>query len=629
MTEKKELHRGDRISDTFPCIADQVEGKNPCGSSDGMSIYHHPATETEEEWYDASCWVCKQGFSAYALANSSVGDEFLSGDVKERTIRKSRPKKRITQREITLVNKRTLSMDKMREASTPLYRGLKGKYLAFFGHRLEYTDGELSKVYYPETQKSRMMGYKPRLTGSKDFVTPLGWTGIDSDLSGAVCFKSGGKYVALVGGENDKVALFQGLRDYQIQKGHEGYDPIAVVSTTTGEGSAAIQCARNYDFLDSFENIYVGLDNDEAGEEALEELLKVLPAEKVSVITWSMNDPHAMVEAGKTQQMVSNFFAAKPLVKGSIVKSSELTLEDAITELTTPRITLPPELHRLQSSMRGGIKQGRMVNIIGTTSVGKTSHVNRLVYWWIFNSPVKVGVISVELTKAQYHIEMMSMHLGVNLENLEAQEAVEYLQQEDVQQKLKDLSQNEYGEERYVIMDERDGGIASLEKNVDKMVKQYGCGLIVIDVLSDLTREASVSDQEAHMMFQKRLCKEGITPVNILHTKKIFPDNKGVVRKTTQYDALGTGSFVQSGAVNIVINRNLLATDPVERNTTVFDLPKCRGGTTGEEVSKIYFDTKTRKTYDLQDYLEANTVEEPLEAEEELKEDIEGMMFDD
>lgn len=608
MSEQKELHRGDRIADVFPCIADEVEGKDPCGSSDGMSIYHHGATEDAEEWYDSSCWVCKQGFSAHALAHSSVGETFLSGDERERVLRKARPKKRITPRENNLIRDRTLSMDDMRNASSPLYRGLKGEYLAFFAHRLEYKDGDLFKVYYPETQKSKFMGYKPRHTQNKDFVSPIGWTGVDSDLSGQSLFKGGGKYIAIVGGENDKVALFQGLRDYQILKGQEGYDPIAVVSTTTGEGSAARQCAANYEFLDSFDNIYVGLDNDEAGEEATEALLKVLPAEKVSLITWSMEDPHAMLEAGKEQQMISNFYGAKPLIKGSIKKSNELTVTDAITELLTPRITLPKELHRLQVAMNGGIQQGRMVNIIGTTSVGKTSHTNNLVYHWLFSSPIKTGVISVELTAPQYNLEMMSIHLGVSLTSMPPLEAEEYLMRPETREKLANLYENEYGEERFVILDERDGGIATLEKNIDKMIKQYGCKLIVIDVLSDLTREASVADQEAHMMYQKRLLKEGITIINILHTKKIYPDNKGVVRRTNQYDALGTGSFVQSAAMNIVMNRDLMSSDPTVRNTTDFDLPKCRGGTTGEAISRLYYDGVTRKTYDLPDWEESNGI---------------------
>mgnify|MGYP003384848881 CR=1 FL=1 len=615
MSEQKELHRGDRISDTFPCIADEVEGKNPCGSSDGMSVYVHAATEDKEEYYDASCWVCKQGFGARAFANSSVGESFLSGDERERELRKSRPKKRLVARERNELLAKCLSYKSVDNPSERLYRGLKAQYLAYFAHLLEYNeDKELVKVYYPETQSNKLYGYKPRRTQDKDFVNPIGWTGSDSDLSGASKFKAGGKYLAIVGGENDKVALFQVLRDKQLAQGREGFDPVAVVSPTTGEGSAASQCAKNYDFIDSFDVIKVGLDNDEAGLRATEELLKVLPHDKVEVITWSMEDPHAMLEARKEAQILSNFYNAKPLRKGTIKKSSEINSNgEVIAELLTPRIPLPPQLRRVQDNMGGGIKQGRMMNIIGTTSSGKTTAVNNLVYYWLFNSPVKVGVVSVELTAAQYAIEMLSIHSGKNLEAMPPTEAVEWLESDEGKACEADLWVDEYGEERFVIIDEREGGIPNLEKQMDIAIKKHGCQVLVIDVLSDLTREAPLDQQEGHMMYQKRLLKEGITPINILHTKKIYPDNKGVVRRTNQYDSLGTGSFVQSAAINLVINRNLMSEDNMERNTTEFDMPKCRGGVTGEAISKVYYDRETRKTYDLQDYLLAQGKSEPKE----------------
>ena len=52
-------------------------------------------------------------------------------------------------------------------------------------------------------------------------------------------------------------------------------------------------------------------------------------------------------------------------------------------------------------------------------------------------------------------------------------------------------------------------------------------------------------------------------------------------RKVTECDALGTCSFIQSAAYNIVLNRDKLSEDNIERNTTEVDLPKCRGGKTG------------------------------------------------
>jgi hypothetical protein len=614
MSEQKELHRGDRIADVFPCIADEVEGKNPCGSSDGMSIYHHGATEDAEEWYDASCWVCKQGFSAHALAHSSVGETFLSGDERERVLRKSRPKKRITPRENNLIRDRTLSMDDMRNASSPLYRGLKGEYLAFFAHRLEYKDGDLFKVYYPETQKAKFMGYKPRHTQNKDFVCPIGWTGVDSDLSGQSLFKGGGKYIAIVGGENDKVALFQGLRDYQILKGQEGYDPIAVVSTTTGEGSAARQCADNYEFLDSFDNIYVGLDNDEAGEAATEELLKVLPAEKVSLITWSMEDPHAMLEAGKEQQMISNFYGAKPLVRQQ-VKTSKDADDEMEEELLRDGVPLPPFMHKLSDMMAGDIPLGYIVNFIAQTGGGKTTFINEMVYHWIFNCPYRVGILSLELNAGQYQTAMLSRHTGVKIQRIKSKEAKrEFLNRPETILSRKELREDEYGRERYVLLDERDGGLSQVRNEIEKLIRKYDCKVIIIDPIQDLFEGVRIEDQSAFIKYLKGIAKGGIAIVNVCHITKApsRTDAKGnrIRRKLTEDDVAGVSNLVKSGAANIFFDRDKYADTELGKNTTEVYMPKCRWTGDAGEAGEWFYDNKTHTVYELEDWLKLNPEDE-------------------
>jgi len=69
-----------------------------------------------------------------------------------------------------------------------------------------------------------------------------------------------------------------------------------------------------------------------------------------------------------------------------------------------------------------------------------------------------------------------------------------------------------------------------------------------------------------------------------------------------EYDALGSGSFVQSASYNVLINRDKTDEDEITRNTTEVVLSKCRGGKTGE-AGEWYYDFKEYTMYDLQDYL--------------------------
>lgn len=490
------------------------------------------------------------------------------------------------------------------------YRGIPDEIGKFFGHLNDVDEnGKVTARYYPETNDDgKVCGYKCRNT-PKDFsFGKVGNTGNKSQLSGQVKFKNGGKYVLIVGGEEDKAAAYAMLK--ANQKDGE-YDTIAVVSPTSGESSAAKQCARQYDWLDKYEFIVIGMDNDEAGKKAAVEIAKVLPKEKVRIATWSSKDPNQMLQEGKSKQFVRDFYGAKPLVTNGVKDST--TMRSAMKqELLAPKIPLPPHMYRLQEAMGGGIRQGRIVNVIGDTSVGKSSHVNGMVYYWIFNAPEKICVVSLEATEGQYGLDLSSLHLEKNLTWYEdGQDIIDYIEQPEVDALLDNLEYCEDGTPRFYLIDERDGDISYLERQMEQMYRQNGCKIFVIDVLTDILRGSNETKQEDHMKWQKQFIKNGVTIINVLHTRKPSQNAEGKLRKVTEYDALGSGTFVQSAAINIVINRDKMA-GGIEQNTTYVDMPKCRGGKTGE-ICKWYYDFKTRKIWDLDDYLEAHPeVNEPV-----------------
>lgn len=494
------------------------------------------------------------------------------------------------------------------------YRSIPDEISKFFGHLNDVDDnGKVTARYYPETNdEGKVCGWKCR-NHPKDFsFGKVGSTGNKSQLSGQVKYKNGGKYVLIVGGEEDKAAAYTMLK--AAQKDGE-FDTIAVVSPTSGESSAAKQCARQYSFLDKYDIIIVGTDNDVAGQKAAVEIAKVLPKEKVRIATWSSKDPNLMLQEGKSKQFVRDFYAAKPLVESGVKDST--TMMDAIRkELITEKITLPPHMSKLQDAMGGGIRQGRIVNVIGDTSAGKSSHVNSMNYHWIFNAPEPVCIASLEATEGQYALDLASIHLERNLTWYDdGQDILDYLDQPQVQELMDDLMYKPDGTPRYYIIDERDGSIELLERQMEQMYRQNGCKIFVIDVLTDILRGSAESKQEDHMKWQKQFVKNGVTIINVLHTRKPSSTADGKLRKVTEYDALGSGTFVQSAAINIVINRDKMA-GGIEQNTTYVDMPKCRGGKTGE-ICKWYYDFKTRKIWDLDEYLEQHP-QTPEHATEEI-----------
>lgn len=497
------------------------------------------------------------------------------------------------------------------------YRGIRDEINKFFGH-LSKVDGQGNVIarYYPETNNNgKLTGYKCRNT-PKDFSHGnQGITGSKSQLSGQVKFKSPAKYVLYVGGEEDKAAAFQMLKD---NRKDQEFDSIPVVSSTVGELTAAKQAAQQYDWFDQYDIIVIGMDNDEAGRIAAKKIADVLPKEKVRIATWSGKDPNQMLIDGKEKQFVRDFYNAKEFINSGISSSgdAEAGLEEF---LTAPKIGLPPQLSKLQAAMRGGIKStGSVVNIIGDTSIGKSFLSDTLIYHWLFNSPRVPTIVSLERTKEELTIDLLSMHLKKNLMWFtDGHDAVDYLNQPEVQVLKNELLYNEAGEPRFFIIDEREGDIELLKRQMEKSGKVNDSRLMVIDPLTDFLRSLGTEVQENFMMWQKLQKKNGFVFINILHTRKPPTDKDGNVRKVTEYDALGSGTFIQSADVNIVINRDKMSSDPIEKNTTYVDMPKCRGGITGE-ICALYYDAETRQQYDRDEYFNTPIQSPPEYLAEEI-----------
>ena len=587
-----------------------------CLSNDNLLVYvkHN---EEGNEVLDGSCRTpsCKSFWTEQELKDAGVLDENFVAP-------KTKPvvKTAITKDEYKALVARTSHDTTQPDGS--LYRGIRSDVAKFYNVLFERnSEGWINKVYYPETKSTfkgecgSLRGYKTRVL-PKDFSKPnIGITGVSSDFYGRNSFKDygGGKYVVIVGGEEDCLAAYQMLRDYQVQKKQDDYDPIPVVSVTSGEGSLAKQCAEQYDWLNQFENIIICMDNDDAGRKATQEALKVLPEYKARVMYCSLKDPSLMLQEGKQKQFLSNFWDAKTEQEAG-VNSIIDAMEGVQDYLLAPKIPLPPQLAKIQEAMRGGIRStGAIINIIGKTSIGKTLFSDMLLYFWRYYSPLKPVIFSIERNKEELLIDMFSIHLKQNLTWFsDGHDAVDYLNQPEIAELCEDFIMDEFGEPSMFVIDERRGNVEVLKKQIERAVKQYNSKLVIIDVLTDVLRSLPLNEQDDFMLWEKQMKKEGIVFINVCHTRKDQAgtqkpkDENGeeTFKRVDEYDIHGTSSIPQSADYNIVLNRNKNASDPIEKNTTYVDLPKARGGTTSHNVLELYYDPITRQQVDREVWLQ-------------------------
>lgn len=497
------------------------------------------------------------------------------------------------------------------------WRGIKPETAKELGFRFEYCTqtGEVENVYFPITQGitkgvsgfEALTGYKGRTKDKKFFS--VGSFSKESDLHGQGKFKSASNWLVITAGEVDYASVYQMLKEHN--KGSK-FEMPAVVSSVIGEGASASQIRLHYEWMTRFKRIIIIYDEDRAGYVAEEKVSKVLPKDvPLFTVKLRYKDCNEYLVNGKEDEFITDFFGMRPRTLDGVKSSFDAFNE--IEELDVERITLPPYMWRMQEMMGGGIRQKTITNTVAYTSSGKSTHVNRMVYHWIFNSPIVPTIVSLEATAAEYVVELMGIHLGRNLAwEMTGSEIVEFLKTPEGIKAKEELCFDENGNPRFYIIDERTGDIYELEKQIERIFKMHNSKLVVIDTLSDMIRGSSSDYAEDHMKFQRAMVKEGVTFVNVLHTRKPSLNKDGKENKVTEYDALGSGTFVQSAAYNIVLNRDKLAECDIERNSTEVTLAKCRGGRTGD-AGHWYFDFKTTLCHDLEDWLEENPHMRPKE----------------
>ena len=484
------------------------------------------------------------------------------------------------------------------------FRGIEDDTYKFFGVRHEYSSdtGELIKQYYPLTTSngtiSEICGVKVRCVPKAFFCKGYNKY-IKTELFGqAVHKKSTATTVVICSGELDALAAHQMLKRL-------GTNCPAIVSSTVGENGFR-QYQAQYEFLNKFDKIVVIPDKDAAGKEALKKLSQVMPKDKLFIVDLPRKDTSDMLTDPQdlTQDFVDRVFKAKPYIPDGIVGSSEL-LQALLDTTKLKRIPLPPFMHKLEEILAGGITLESIVNLVAASGIGKSSYANELIYYWIFNSPYKVGIVSLELSAGQYANALLSRHLGNKLNLMKPEDLEDYLQTDSVVEQSNELFISAEGIDRFYLIEDRSSKLDSAKKLIEQLIISCDCKVIVLDPIQDLLAGCSLDEQSLFMSWQKITIKlYGVVFVNICHTRKgaDTASSGSTGAMISEEDILGSSDIYKSASINLLLTRNKLAENPLERNTTKMWLSKNRNtGVTGDAGSFIY-DNQTHTLFNEEDH---------------------------
>lgn len=547
-----------------------------CGSSDANAIYEDGSTY---------CFSCGKADGKSSVNKTKT---FIKEDPKTMT-KESKPA--ITEQEYKEFKERT-------QIDSNNFRGIRDETYAYFGVRhLMDVDDMVMEQYYTITQDGQPVGIKIREI-PKTFRS-IARTGSECDLFMQFRFNRGGKYVIVTEGELDALSAYQMLNDYNKRKGSEF--ETAAVSATTGAQSVK-QIANAYKFLDSFENIILCMDNDKAGQEAIEDLVKVMPKGKVKIMKMRMKDPNEYLTSNREKEFLSDFYNAEPYVPVGVMGSGEL-YNKIVNQAKLPKFRFPHFMKGLNDMFPSGVPLGHIVNIGAGTGLGKTSFVNEMIYDWIFHSPYKIGIVSMELDAGQYGEVMLSRHLSRKLSLIPDENVKQRLiESDETREKANELFMN--GEEhRFYLLDNRDGTIEELQNTIEEMIVSCGCQIIVLDPLQDVLDGLTNDEQAVFMKWLKGMIKSHkVTFILINHMRK---SQAGASHG--EEDFHGSSTIIKSASANIILQRDKNHDDLVERNTTYVFLVKNRiCGLTGP-AGAVFYDNETHTLHDKDEYFSGHS----------------------
>lgn len=539
---EKEKTKGVLLFNT-ECIGDD------CTSSDGLHIYEHPDGEIK-----GHCYVCKNNWY-------DLNPETLEPAEKKWEAKKGGK----------------MDIKWVQENSTQIAipeRNLPETLVKEFEVRvgIDPKTGEIDRHYYPQHKGGKLVGYQMKILDGKKFSSIGDTTNID--LGGQHRASAGGKMLIITEGYLDAMAATAMLRER-----HKNYRVI-----TLPMGTSLKSLKMNLEYLETFNSIFLALDQDDAGKKCEEGIIDLLPAGSVRVLRFSENDPSDMWNAGKGLEFFNALFAAQEVRPDGIVGIDDI-YEEAIKPvkagLSWPWPTLTAATY--------GYRRKEIYGFGAGSGCGKTEGFKEIIDHVINVHNIPAGVIFLEEAAA-----VTARTLAGKMANKRFHVPDADWTAEEIQEGVANLKGKLY------FYNHRGGKDWKYVKSIIKyMVHNLGIRDIFLDHLTALVAHEADEYKALNRIMEEMssLAHElDCTIFYISHLRKAAgtPHEEGGHVSADQFK--GSGAIVFWSNFLFGYERNQQADDEGERNTTTFRILKDRNTGLGTGVTFLLrYDHKTGK----------------------------------
>ena len=461
-----------------------------------------------------------------------------------------------------------------------------------FGVTVSYDKkGQIEKHYYPyydSNESNRLLGYKERTVATKEFQI-IG-TNKGSGLFGQNANRSGGKYLTICEGEIDALSISE-MFDGKWQ----------VVSLKNGASSASRDIKENLEYIESFDNIVLCFDQDQAGNDAVKAVQDIISVGKLKVCTLPMKDASDMLVNGKVKEFTNAWWSAESYTPAGIVRGKD-TWEHLLKDENLVTVDYPWEgLNKLTY----GFRAKELVTITSGSGMGKTSVVKELEAYILDKTDDNLAIIHLEESIERSVKGLMSIEANAPIH-------IPQYERELSDEDKKALWQKSVGDKNVFFYDHF-GSMSedSLLNVIRTYAKSYDCKWIVLDHLSIV-----VSDQDgilderkaidAIMTKLRKIVQEtGVGLFLISHLRR--PQGKAHEEggQVSLSELRGSAAIAQLSDIVIGLERNQQDDDPILRNQTTLRVIKNRfSGLTGK-ACKLQYDADTGRLSEVLDETES------------------------
>ena len=428
--------------------------------------------------------------------------------------------------------------------------------------------------YYPYYDvDGKHVANKVRKAG-KDFT----WEGIkkSATLFGQQLFpKNSSKGITITEGELDALACYQLLGSR--------YPAVSVHSAS----SAYKTCKQCYTYLDSFNEIAICFDNDEAGQKASQQVAELFPNKaKIMKLDNGFKDACDYLIAGKDHEFKNIWFSAEKYTPAGIVAGNSLYQQ--LKNKKKP-VCLPLPWDALQD-LTYGIRRGEMWTITAGSGMGKTQVLRELAYHIQKTTEDNIGMIFLEdtLDDSARGVMSISANKPIHIPTVEISD-----------DEWDNAYRDTLGKNRYFFFDSfGSNDVDTIVNTIRYLALGCDCKYILLDHISILVSDQQQGDErkaldEIATKLKTLTIELDIWLGMVSHSKRPTGKSHEEGGQTSLSELRGTAGIGQLSNMVIGLERNGQDDDPYKRNVTLIRVLKNRfSGLTGPS-SYLHYDRDT------------------------------------